>query len=49
MKELRGHPYFRSFIDGEDVRIVGNEELLYELQGWIEERRDDDGDSDDDK
>ena len=31
------------------MRIVGNEELLYELQGWIEERRDNDGDSDDDK
>ena len=46
LKELRGHPYFRSFIDGEDVRIVGNEELLYELQGWIE---DDDSDDDDDK
>jgi hypothetical protein len=38
LQELRSHSYFRSFVDGEDVRVVGNEELLYELQeAWVKE------------
>ena len=48
LKELRSHPYFRPFVDGEDVRVVGNEELLYELQEWIEDC-DDNDDNDDNK